>query len=162
MLTVDDVAAYVQRVGLAAEIIRLETPTPTVMAAAAAVGATPEQIGKSILFFVQDAPHLVIATGLHRLDYRRLAAYCGVSRRAIRLANAEQVAAITGYPVGAVPPFGHRQPVPTLIEARVLTQPIIYVGGGGLDALVRLTSQALYGILAAPVVDLIASDAGTM
>lgn len=158
LLTVDDLAAYVRRNGLAAEIMRLETPTPTVLAAAMAVGSAPEQIGKSILFFIHDAPHLVIANGLYRLDYRRLAAYFGVGRRTIRLANAEQVAVITGYPVGAVPPFGHRQVVPTLIEARVLAQPIIYVGGGALDALVRLTTLELQRALAAPVVDLVASD----
>ncbi len=154
MLTVDDLRAFIIRQGIAAEVILLSVPTPTVSAAAEAVGSATEQIGKSILFFVRDAPWLVVANGLHRLDYKHLGAYFGVNRKQIRLADADQVAAATGYPAGALPPFGHRQAIPTLIEARVLSQSILYAGGGAVNALIRLTPQELQRALKAPVVDL--------
>jgi prolyl-tRNA editing enzyme YbaK/EbsC (Cys-tRNA(Pro) deacylase) len=51
--------------------------------------------------------------------------------------------AITGYPVGAVPPFGHPHPLQTLIYAGVLDQAVVYGGGGETDALMRLRSKEL-------------------
>ncbi len=152
MLTPEDLAHFIHHHAIAAELIYLDTPTPTVTAAAEAVRAEPAQIGKSILFVVQGRPWLVIANGLHRLDYKRLAAYWGVSRRQVRLADAAQVMAHTGYPVGAVPPFGHRRLLSTLIERHVLGQSILFAGGGALNALVRLTTTELQRVLNAPVV----------
>jgi prolyl-tRNA editing enzyme YbaK/EbsC (Cys-tRNA(Pro) deacylase) len=83
-----------------------------------------------------------------------LADHLGVSRKRLRLANSEQVLAITGYPVGTVPPFGHRQRLETLIEQRVLAQQVIYVGGGEINALLRLESRDLLAATQATVVSL--------
>lgn len=152
MLTPEDLARFIAQHGIAAEMIYLTTPTPTVAAAAEAVQARPAQIGKTLLFLVQGRPWLVVANGLHRLDYKRLAAHWGVSRRQVQLADAAAVMAHTGYPVGAVPPFGHRHPLPTLIEHHVLGQALLYAGGGSLNALVRLTTAELQRVLKAPVV----------
>jgi prolyl-tRNA editing enzyme YbaK/EbsC (Cys-tRNA(Pro) deacylase) len=99
-------------------------------------------------------PVLVVANGLTRVDYKRLADYLGSSRRRIKLANAEQVLEITGYPVGTVPPFGHKEMLPTLVEAGVLRQEELYAGGGGINALVKLRTAELQRILGADVVNL--------
>lgn len=133
-----DVARFVWEEGMAAEVVRLAVETPTVAAAAAAVGAGVEQIVKSLLFLVEGEPVLVVANGETRVDYRRLAAHLGVSRRQVKLADAAQVREILGYEVGAVPPFGHKKPVRTLLEAGVLAQAEIWAGGGSIDTLVRL------------------------
>ena len=45
-----DLTRFIQQQGIVAELVLLDTETPTVQAAAAAVGVAPEQIGKSILF----------------------------------------------------------------------------------------------------------------
>jgi prolyl-tRNA editing enzyme YbaK/EbsC (Cys-tRNA(Pro) deacylase) len=149
-----DLAAYIREHAIAAELVILAEETPTVEAAAAAVGVQPEQIGKSILFLVDARPILVIANGTTRLNYKKLADHLGVSRRRIKLATAEQVAGILGYSIGTVPPFGHKQPVPTLLEARVLDQDALYVGGGAINALIRLTTVELQRRTAAEPVSL--------
>lgn len=146
-----DLARYIDENGITAEIVFLAQETPTVEAAAEAVGARPEQIGKSLLFLADGNPLLVVANGLTRVDYKRLADHLDLSRRRLKLANAKQVLAITGYPVGTVPPFGHRQPLPTLLEERVLEQTELYVGGGAINALVRLATAELQRVTAAPV-----------
>jgi prolyl-tRNA editing enzyme YbaK/EbsC (Cys-tRNA(Pro) deacylase) len=149
-----DLAAYIKENEIAAELLFLAEETPTVAAAAAAVGAHPDQIGKSILFLVDGRPILIIANGATRLHYKRLADHLGVSRRRIKLANAGQVAALLGYPVGTVPPFGHKQQVLILIEARVLDQTELYAGGGALNALIHLTTAELQRCTGAQVVSL--------
>jgi prolyl-tRNA editing enzyme YbaK/EbsC (Cys-tRNA(Pro) deacylase) len=155
MKNATDLAHYIQEQGITAELIHLPEETPTVEAAAAAVNAHPDQIGKSILFLADDGPFLIIANGLNRVDYKQLADYLGMSRRRLKLAKAPEVLAITGYPVGTVPPFGHNQTLPTIIEANVMAQQELYVGGGEINALIHLTTAELQRATQAPIIPLI-------
>ncbi len=155
-----DVAAFVRQHALRAELIRLAEHTPTVEAAARVVGTTVERIVKSVLFLLEPpsdggAALLVIANGTARVDYRRVADHVGVSRRRLRLAGAEAVLAVTGYPVGAVPPFAHATPLRTLVDRRVLAQPEVYAGGGTIDTLVRTAPGEIVRATHAEIVDVV-------
>lgn len=153
-----DLARYIAEHDISAELIHLPEETPTVEAAASAVNAHPNQIGKSILFLADGRPHLIIANGLNRIDYKQLADYLGISRRRLKLAKAPEVLAITGFPVGTVPPFGHNEPLPTIIEASVLEQDDLYAGGGEINALLRLTTTELQRVTNAPAIALVQAD----
>jgi prolyl-tRNA editing enzyme YbaK/EbsC (Cys-tRNA(Pro) deacylase) len=149
-----DLAQYIEEQAITAELLLLPEETPTVEAAAEAVNAHPDQIGKSILFLADGSPQLIIANGLNRVDYKKLADYLGISRRRLKLAKADEVLEITGYPVGTVPPFGHNQPIPTIIEANVVEQKELYAGGGEIKALIRLKTAELQRVLQAPILPL--------
>ncbi|MDX1615670.1 MAG: YbaK/EbsC family protein [Candidatus Promineifilaceae bacterium] len=149
-----DLIRYINRHGIAAELVRLEQETPTVTAAAAAVGVQPDNILKSLLFLADDTTRLVIASGTDRVNYKALADYLGVSRRKLRLARPAEVVEITGYPVGTVPPFGHRQKSVTLVSQRVLDQDVVFAGGGEIDALLRLSAAELLRVTDAEIVAL--------
>lgn len=149
-----DLARFIEEQDITAELIHLPEETPTVEAAAEAVNAHPDQIGKSILFLADGSPQLIIANGLNRVDYKRLADHLSISRRRLKLAKAAEVLAITGYPVGTVPPFGHTQSIPTIIEAKVLEQEELYAGGGEINALIRLKTAELQRILQSPILAL--------
>jgi prolyl-tRNA editing enzyme YbaK/EbsC (Cys-tRNA(Pro) deacylase) len=122
-----------------------------------------ERIVKSLLFLTQataageSAPSavVVVANGTNRVDYRRVADWVGVSRRRLRLAGAAEVLALTGYPVGAVPPLGFPRPLRTLVDARVLAQPEVYAGGGALDTLMRITPAEIVRVTGAEVVEVV-------
>jgi prolyl-tRNA editing enzyme YbaK/EbsC (Cys-tRNA(Pro) deacylase) len=86
---------------------------------------------------------LAVACGLARVDNRLIAAEYGVGRKHVRLASAERVIEIAGYQVGAMPPFGHRQPIQTLIDPAVIERETVYAGGGDDDAMMRIRSQEL-------------------
>ncbi|PID85740.1 MAG: EbsC protein [Chloroflexi bacterium] len=126
-----------------AEIIFLQRETRTVAEAAAVLGAKPDQIIKSILFLADGEPVLVINNGLARVAWKRLADYLGVSRRRLKTASAEKVLEITGYQVGAVPPFGHLTALRTVVATAVYTQTIVYGGGGDVQALMKMTTTEL-------------------
>ena len=142
-LNLDDLANYISEYGIDAEFIFLEHETPTVEAAAKAVGVDPENIGKSILFLAAGELLLVVANGASRLSYRPIAQHLGLSRRQLKLATGKEVLAYSGYSVGAVPPFGHPAPLPTLISATVLELEILYVGGGSDNTLLKIKPQEL-------------------
>ena len=122
--------------------------------AAAAVGVEPGQIIKSLLFLAKEDPVLVIANGSARVEWKQLAAYIGIPRRKLNMADTDTVLALTGYPVGGVPPLGHRQKLRTIIEAGVLDYEWVYGGGGTDTSLVRLSTAALAEHAQAEIVDL--------
>jgi prolyl-tRNA editing enzyme YbaK/EbsC (Cys-tRNA(Pro) deacylase) len=156
-----DLEEFLAAHGVTAELIRLPTHTPTVEAAAQVMGTSANRIVKSLLFLLEGAagepePVLVIASGTDRVDYRQVAAHVGVSRKRVRLAEAETVRSVTGYPVGGVPPLGHPRPLRTLMDQRVLRQPEVYAGGGALDALLRITPAEIMRATGAETVDVVA------
>jgi hypothetical protein len=97
---------------------------------------------------VTDPGHRVVELGACRGGGER------ISRRRLKLAKADEVLEITGYPVGTVPPFGHNLPIPTIIEANVVEQKELYAGGGEINALIRLKTAELQRVLQAPILPL--------
>lgn len=154
-----DLERFVADQGIRARIVAPGVPTPTVADAAAALGVAPEAILKSLVFLVDGAPHLVVAAGTDRLRYPLLADALVTSRRKIRLAEPEEALAITGFPVGAMPPFGHRTPLPTLVDAAgVARGRVVYGGGGARDALLELSTDDLLAVTGATYVALTARE----
>ncbi|MBK6328872.1 MAG: YbaK/EbsC family protein [Chloroflexi bacterium] len=145
---------FILEQGIQAEILPLAAETPTVAAAAAVMGVSPDQIIKSVLFLADGAPVLVVTNGLARIAWKRLADYLGVPRRRLKTAVADQVLALTGYPVGAVPPFGHLTSWRTVVDTAVYDQSIVYGGGGETHALMRLTTAELRRVVGHEAADL--------
>lgn len=134
-----DLQEYMENNEISGVITELKAPTPTVLAAAEAVGVAPEQIIKSVLFLVQGVgPVLAIACGEGRIDRRRIADHFEVGKKRVKLADSKAVVHHTGYPAGSVPPFGHPEPLTTLMDPKVLEQEFVYGGGGDGSSLVHL------------------------
>lgn len=153
-LTPDDLEGYLIKHEIEAELVRLDAPTPTVQAAAEVVGVSPDQIVKSLLFLIEEHPVLVIASGLGRIDRRKLAKHFEISRRKTHFADAETVLSLTGFPVGAVPPIGHLTPLDVLVDPAVIEQTVVFGGGGSNSALLRLDPQLILEHTRAEVVSL--------
>jgi prolyl-tRNA editing enzyme YbaK/EbsC (Cys-tRNA(Pro) deacylase) len=154
VLTPDDLELYLIEHGIQAEVIRLDAPTPTVETAAEVVGVSPDQIVKSLLFLIGEHPVLVIASGLGRIDRRLLAKHFGINRRKTHFADTETVLSLTGYPVGAVPPVGHRTPLDVLVDPAVIGHAVVFGGGGSDSALLRIDPQLILSHNRAEVVPL--------
>ena len=139
----DDLAQYISNRGIQAELVHLTVETPTVTAAAEAVGVSPEQICKSLLFIAEELPVLVIASGNAPVSYKLLAQTLNVSRRKLKIAGPDEVLQFAGFRVGTVPPFGHPNPLSTFVDSGVLEQQILYAGGGSIDTLLKIESTEL-------------------
>jgi prolyl-tRNA editing enzyme YbaK/EbsC (Cys-tRNA(Pro) deacylase) len=154
MLTPEDLALFIAREGIAAELVPMDVETPTVPAAAAALGVAPAQIIKSLLFLVREEPVLVIACGDATVERRALTARYGVGKKQIKLADAETVLRILDYPVGGVPPFGHTTDVPVLLDRAVQAWNVVYGGGGDDHTLLRIAPDELARVTNAEWIDL--------
>jgi prolyl-tRNA editing enzyme YbaK/EbsC (Cys-tRNA(Pro) deacylase) len=154
-LGVDELQTYIRAQNISAEIVRLDVPTPTVETAAQAVGTRVDQIIKSILFLAEDHPVLAIACGLSNIQRRAIADLYGIGKKRVKLATPEMVLEISGYEVGAMPPFGHRQPLNTIIDQRVLDFTETYAGGGAENVLLHLDPHEILRVTGARVIDLL-------
>lgn len=151
-----DLQRFIDAHDLKATILPLSQSTATVAEAAQALGVAKEQIIKSLIFVLPDTPLVVISSGLGRIDRKKLGGVLGVGRRKVKFADPEQALAITGYMVGSMPPFGHRQPLRTLVDTGALAYPEVYGGGGAGNTMMRLTTAELVEFTGAEVVDIAA------
>lgn len=158
VLTAKNLQAYLDNHHIDAEIVFPGEPTPTVPAAAAAVGVNPNQIVKSVVFLVDDQPFLVYGCGTRRIDPRKLADRLNVSRKKVKLANAEQVLDLTGFEVGSVPPLGLKTPMPAYMDPAIQEYDVIYAGGGSVDALLKLSTKTLLDVSRAEVAPMLRND----
>jgi len=153
VMTPMDLQRFIDANGIEATILPMAEHTPTVVDAARVLGVETNQIIKSLVFMVNGNPLLVINNGLTRVDRRKLAACLGMNQKKVKFANTEQALVFSGYMVGSMPPFGHKQILPTLMDKKIPGLDIIFAGGGGIDAMMRLTSPELLRITQAKVVD---------
>lgn len=139
---------------IAADIIRLEEHTLTVDDAARALDVETDQIIKSLVFQTNGDPLLVINNGLARVDRKKLAAYLGVGRKKVKFADPDHVLEITGFIVGSMPPFGHKNRLRTLIDPAVIRMDTVYGGGGDINAMMKIAINVLLEATQAEVTEL--------
>ncbi len=147
--------AFLESHQIEGEIVYPGAPTPTVPAAAKALGVEETQIVKTMIFLVDGNPFAVYTCGTRHVDPRKLAQRLQVNHKRVRLAEAEQVLALTGYAVGTVPPVGLKTPMPAFIDPTVLEHEIVYAGGGSINALLKMRSAELRRVTNAEVVPLL-------
>jgi Cys-tRNA(Pro) deacylase len=120
-----------------AELVEPGIPTPTVPDAASALGVEEQQIVKSLLFAAKSGEVvLAILSGASRVSRPLLQDITGM--RGLNLADPAVVLQRTGYPAGGTPPVGHTSRLDVVIDSDVMELPVVYGGGGRIDALLKI------------------------
>jgi Cys-tRNA(Pro)/Cys-tRNA(Cys) deacylase len=117
--------------------------------AAAALGADPEQVFKTLVVDVEGALAVAVLPVTEKLDLKALAVTLG--RR--RAAMAEQPVAerSTGYVVGGISPLGQRTRLPTVVDETVWLFDTVFVSAGRRGMDVELSPADLVGETGATV-----------
>jgi Cys-tRNA(Pro) deacylase len=128
-LTETSVTRALDQLGLEYRLFEHETKLRSLAQAAQERGLDPDQIVRSLLFRVEDGSYvLVLMPGPAQVAWPKLRHYLGVSR--LTTADKDEVEAVTGFPPGAVSPFGLAQPVRILADERIHQQETISFGAG--------------------------------
>lgn len=105
-------------------------------------GLEPEQIVRSLLFRMEGGEFvMVLIPGPSKVDWVKLRHFLGVSR--VTTARPQEVEEVTGYPTGAVSPFGLQEEVRLLADESVQDIEVISLGAGMRNAGVILESRHL-------------------
>jgi Cys-tRNA(Pro) deacylase len=146
----EEVRQFLTSHGLEKQIHTFTNSTENAYLAAEALGVELGQIVKSVVFLADAEPVLVLMSGDMNVDTKKFKNLLGV--RKARIADAETVQAITGYPVGAVPPVAHRQSIPTYLDESLNRFPKIYPAAGTTRNMFSTTFDELLRLTAAEIV----------
>ncbi|HID86290.1 MAG TPA: YbaK/EbsC family protein [Anaerolineae bacterium] len=152
---VDRVRECLRKLGLEIQVLRSPEGTATASEAAAAAGCELGAIVKSLLFLVDDAPVLVLVAGDRKADPRKLGRLFGVSKKRVRIADAETVERVTGYPVGGVPPVGHLTSLPVIVDQTLERFETVWASAGAPDAIFPIDTRLLIEITGGRVEDVV-------
>ena len=131
--------------GVDSVVVVLDEHARTAAAAADQIGVTVAQIANSLIFALPAVDHaapeplLVLTSGAHRVDTRKVADLIGVER--LDRADATFVRDRTGFAIGGVAPVGHSTPVRTLIDVSLAQHAEIWAAAGHPRSIFR-TSYA--------------------
>lgn len=149
-MSLETVRAFLSASAPDIEIVETEMSSATVAQAAEAHGVDPAQIAKTICLRVDDAPILVVAGGLARLDNRKFKDTFGTKAR---LLNAEEVVAATSHPVGGVCPFGLPSPLRIYCDVSLKQFEEVVPAAGSTNSAVRIATDRLAELTKATWVD---------
>jgi prolyl-tRNA editing enzyme YbaK/EbsC (Cys-tRNA(Pro) deacylase) len=137
--------------GLADTVRALPSAVHTARAAADALACDVGEIAKSIIFRAADGRAvLVIASGRHRVDSRKVEAVIG---QAVGKADAEFVRARTGFVIGGVAPIAHAEPSLVLLDEALLEYDCVRPAAGHPNTLFSIAPRDLARIAGARVAD---------
>lgn len=147
------VQRFLDRHGCHARVRILPASTRTAAEAAAAIGCSPAQIAKSIVFRATESDRhvLVIACGDNRVSEQKVAALIG---ERIGRADADFVRARTGYVIGGVAPFAHRDEPIVLLDRTVTRFEQMWAAAGTPNAIVTLATADLVRLAGGPLADI--------
>jgi len=145
-----------ERKGFELEVVFFDQSTHTADDAARAVGAEVGQIVKSLVFVSDDVdglqPCLVLVSGANTVDLALLGAVLTVPR--IRRATADEARELTGFSIGGIPPFGHRQQIRTVMDPDLTRYDRVWAAAGTSNAVFPLapnTLRILTGAVVTPI-----------
>jgi len=142
MTQVPPVSAALTALGIPHRIFAHTNPVHSLEQAAAERGQVPDQVIRSLLFRLGEGDFLMaLVAGPGQISWKTLRAHVGQSR--LTMAERDEVLRVTGYPIGAVAPFGMPQAVPILVDPSVTVHAEISLGSGTRNTAVILASADL-------------------
>jgi prolyl-tRNA editing enzyme YbaK/EbsC (Cys-tRNA(Pro) deacylase) len=144
-------ASVLRSLGVAGEVRELPEPAPTAQAAAAQLGCDVGAIANSLIFAADGAPLLVMTSGAHRVDTKKVAGL--IRAAAVTRADPSSVREWTSQPIGGVAPVGHPAPIHTLVDTWLAKHDIIWAAGGHPHTVFPTTYEELLRITTGTPVD---------
>lgn len=149
-MSIESVRAFLAAKAPDIEIIETAESSATVPLAAAAHGVEPGQIAKTLSLRLGEQVVLVVARGDARLDNKKSKAAFGAKPRML---DAQEVAALTGHPVGGVCPFGLATPLPIYCDISLKAFDEVVPAAGSTNSALRINPDRLADLVEATWVD---------
>ena len=138
--------------GLDIQPKRFPDGTKTALDAAAAIGVQVGQIVKSLIFAVDGEVVLAYVSGANQLDEKKLALAAGGLKCA--RVDADVVRDATGFPIGGVPPFGHKTHLRVFIDPDLLQYDEVWAAAGTWNDVFGIEPHKLVDASGGAVTDL--------
>jgi prolyl-tRNA editing enzyme YbaK/EbsC (Cys-tRNA(Pro) deacylase) len=149
-MTVESVRTFLATHAPDISVVELDASTATVEMAARGHGVAPAQIAKTLSLRIKDRTLLIVTAGDARLNNRKIKDVLGGKPRML---GAEEVAALTGHPVGGVCPFGLATPLPIYCDVSLRQFDEVVPAAGSTNSALRISPARLAALVDAQWVD---------
>ncbi len=131
-------------------IVELDSSTATVAMAAQGHGVSQGQIAKTLSLRRGDKPFLLVTRGDARLDNKKARDVFGGK---VSMLSSDEVATVTGHPVGGVCPFGLATELPVYCDVSLKAFDEVVPAAGSTTSALRINPLRLADLVAAEWVD---------
>ena len=139
-MSFENVKRYFENIGLGQRLITLEESSATVREAARAIGCQPKQIAKTMSFFINEKPILIVTAGDAKIDNKK---YKNTFHEKAKMIPAEQVEACIGHAPGGVCPFAVNSDVTVYLDISLKRFKQVYPAAGSGHSAVNLSLREL-------------------
>ncbi len=139
-MSFERVKEYFDGMGLGQRVVEREHIGDTVENAAISIGCKPEQIAKTMSFFVNDKPILIAMAGDAKIDNKK---YKATFHKKAAMIPGDKVESSIGHIPGAVCPFAVNEGVDVFLDISLKRFDTIYTAGGSLNSTVTLSLNEL-------------------
>lgn len=139
-MSFENVKGYFEELGLGQRVIALKQSSATVEEAAEAIGCQAKQIAKTMSFFVNDKPILIVTAGDAKIDNKK---YKNTFQQKAKMIPGEQVEKSIGHAPGGVCPFSIHSDVTVYLDISLKRFERVYPAGGSDHSAVNLSLEEL-------------------
>lgn len=139
-MAIEAVREYLKKWNADGRILEFHESSATVELAAHAVGCEPCRIAKTMSFLIDEKPALIVLAGDARVDNPKFKA---VFHQKAKMLSHEQVAELTGFPVGGVCPFLAPEGTRVYLDESLKRFDTVYPAAGTRNSAVELTPAEL-------------------
>lgn len=129
------------------QIVLFDASTHTSELAAQALGVTPAQIAKSLVFLADGQPLLIVTCGDKKIDTKKMSKLLGVKK--VRFADAQTVLDTTGFPPGGVSPVGLLTEIPLYLDESLWDFDVVYAAAGTANSALPVSPDRLLEVTGA-------------
>lgn len=149
-MSVETVRAFLAAHAPDIAIVELDASTATVEMAARGHGVAPAQIAKTLSLRIKDRTLLIVTSGDARLNNRKIKDVLGSKPRML---GVDEVAVLTGHPVGGVCPFGLATPLPVYCDVSLRAFDEVVPAAGSTNSALRISPDRLAALVGAEWID---------
>jgi prolyl-tRNA editing enzyme YbaK/EbsC (Cys-tRNA(Pro) deacylase) len=136
---IERVRSFLAEKGITSTILELDQSTKTSQLAAQILGCQVSQIAKSIVI-KGDKPYIVVISGDKKVDIQKVSQIVGED---LHVADQNYIEASTGYKIGGVPPFPHREGVKILLDISLERWGEVWTAAGSSNSVMKITVKDL-------------------
>ena len=138
------VAKALADLGVSGHVLAVHESARTAADAARAMGCNIGAIANSLIFRCDGKPLLVMTSGAHHVDTKKV--QHALDRGRLHRADADFVLASTGQVIRGVAPVGHPEHIETIVDTALADYEVIWADGGHPHALFPTTFEELVRI----------------
>ena len=131
---------HLTRYGCENKIIEFDVSSATVREAALALNCNEDEIAKTLSFYIDETPILIIVSGSSKIDNSK---YKKEFKKKAKMIPFDEVENKIGHAVGGVCPFGINKNIDIYLDISLKEHQIVYPACGSSNSAVKLTIEEL-------------------